>query len=223
MTTGQRDPAKLEELGRLLRAAREAAGLSQRALADQIDGGKSWLQQMEAGRRPSGEPVAPRAHNLLNLIRQLNAPLIRLGLDEHVIGEEYALRLAGFADTSRYIDRPRSRPTTSERELATKFAMLDEAERRPLEELVEAILRAKGYLPSKGEQEAAADDVADGTSSSGARVSDEGFETKSHPPLTTSGVIATGADPVLGQGPAEDGSHEDALDTVRRGRGKRPK
>jgi transcriptional regulator with XRE-family HTH domain len=142
---GERDPELLKQLGQRLRAAREAAGLSQRELANgHGEFSYSWLQQQERGVRPDGEPVSPKGTTLLLLVRKLNSAL---PADHDLrVDEADALRLAGF-DPTRFIDTNVGRPTVSVRAMAEKIGRLPEDELQALSVIVDGLLREGGHIP----------------------------------------------------------------------------
>lgn len=127
MTTGERDPELLQQLGQLVREACKAAGLDQTKLAERARVSRGFVQQLWGGRRFDGKPFNPKPANLLAVANVLD------------LDRAHVLRLASI-NPEEYADQPMGRPATSVRHLAELAASLTPRQRDAVVEIIESIL-----------------------------------------------------------------------------------
>lgn len=147
MTTRERDPELLKQLGTHLREGRQRTGLSQRALAEAAGGdfSYSWLQAIERGMQPDGRPASPKAATLLLLVRRINGALPP---GETPLDERELLQLAGVPNPDLHLPSPTVRPTVSTRALAEKIGALPDDLRQAINTIVDSYLTKTGLVPA---------------------------------------------------------------------------
>lgn len=206
VTTGERDPELLRQLGMRVASASKIAGLDQTKLADTAGVSRIFVQQLMRGSRYDGKAWAPKADNLMAVVTTLNEELRRHGDGNAVIDPREALRLAGVddRDADRFLPK-RGRPTVSAARVAELVAKLTHRQREAVVEVVESMI----YPTTADEHQ---EPVRDGeliemdSHPTGRRTSSDTME-----PLDD--VIPLSSHPV--RGPASDPASEDA------GRGQR--
>lgn len=141
MTTGERDPELLHELGVRVANASKVAGLDQTKLAEVAGVSRAFVQQLWRGGRYDGKAWAPKPDNLMAVVNALNAELNRRGDADAAIDQREALRLAGVdeRDADQYLPKP-GRPTVSATHLAALVGKLTHRQREAIVEVVESMI-----------------------------------------------------------------------------------
>jgi transcriptional regulator with XRE-family HTH domain len=137
-------------LGKRLKAAREAAGLSQREASAAAGFSVTTWGQLETGVKKLGggleSPMNPRASIVMSAAQVV-------GMDP-----AEALRMAGIAP-ERHVPSGSQRPTVSQSRLLEYFARLTEGQRAALLNLIESMLPSEDgeapAIPPMGEPKAA--------------------------------------------------------------------
>ncbi|MGQ0837310.1 helix-turn-helix domain-containing protein [Actinokineospora sp.] len=114
-------------LGRLLREAREDAGLSQTAAAQRARISRAQWQNLEKGTGSGGKPVRPKPNTVTSAAEAV-------GLDP-----QHALELAGL-DPSNYDPARPGRPTASLAEARDLLAQVTERQLQAVIDLLHAFL-----------------------------------------------------------------------------------
>jgi transcriptional regulator with XRE-family HTH domain len=150
VTTGERDPELLQQLGARVATASKAAGLDQTKLAEVAGVSRAFIQQLMRGGRFDGKAWAPKADNLMAVVAVLNEELRRRGEADASIDPREALRLAGIdnRDVDQWLGKP-GRPTVSATRLAELIGGLTVRQREAVEKVVESMI-----YPTTADEEA---------------------------------------------------------------------
>jgi transcriptional regulator with XRE-family HTH domain len=156
VTTGERDPELLHELGVRVANASKVAGLDQTKLAEVAGVSRVFVQQLWRGGRFDGKPWAPKPDNVMAVVNALNAELNRRGDADAAIDQREALRLAGVdeRDADQYLPKP-GRPTVSATHLAELVGKLTHRQREAIVEVVESMI-----YPTTADEPGESDDGA---------------------------------------------------------------
>lgn len=155
VTTGERDPELLRQLGARIASASQAASLDQTKLAEVSGVSRAFVQQLWRGGRFDGKAWAPKPDNVMAVVNAINTELHRRGETDAAIDQHDALRLAGVdeRDADQYLPKP-GRPTVSAAHVAELVGKLTHRQREAIVEVVESMI-----YPTTAIEQAETDDA----------------------------------------------------------------